>query len=229
MQKTFLFQLFILFVVSCSNSYENMNLKPYYFPYQDFFEAKVYKYSDKNADFVLYWHLKTEIVDNDTLFITKAYDKELNQIEFFTERISSKGSIMNEFIVFEETKAILTKRNDTIVYKWYLSEEKEIVWSTEHQSKYGKENISKSRCFISTVNDKEFSGNKYKTIKFKDTFSINVESNGRSDHIEYFQYSYYSKGLGMIGYKRFLPDKRIIEYSLQEILSEKQWNEIIKQ
>lgn len=217
--------LFFLVCSTASSSNEGTNLKPYYFPYDEFHTPKIYKYVDQNnPDNIQYWLMEMRIVGSDTILVTKAYNAELKQIELFRERINSEGTTMIEFTMMDESKVTRTKPVDTEVYLWQQSKDDPITWSATYQSEYGEEQLAKTREFVSTTDSRVFKNTNHKTIKFKDTFTHSVKNSDWSDAYDYYQYSFYCQGLGMIEYERFLPNGNVIHYYLDKVLTEEQWN-----
>lgn len=208
---------------------DTRSLRPYFFPYENFFKPQIYKYVDKNnPNNVHYWHMETNVVANDTILTTKGYDKGLNQMELFREKIGTEGSTLLEYTMIQGTLVTKSEAVDVEVYHWQNSKDNKIKWSVTYQSQYGHEYFSKTRAFISVVENKTFKNISYPSIQFKDTFIHSIKNKDSSDSYEFYQYNYYSKGLGTIEYKRFLPDGAIFHYCLNKVLTEKEWNKLKK-
>ncbi len=89
---------------------DSVSLKEFYFPYATFSEPVIYKYKDLNDSAnIQYWHMQTEVFNNDTILVTKAYNAQLEQIELFKEKIDQEGCHMLEFIIINGDDSIKTK------------------------------------------------------------------------------------------------------------------------
>ena len=222
----------MLLISACSSTPpqdKTINLKSFFFPYENFFKPKIYKYVDKdNPDNIQYWFMETSVVTTDTILTTKAYNESLNQIELIREKTNSIGSTMLEFTMINDTIVTNSKATEIDVYHWHQPKDKKITWSVTYESQYGVESLSKTREFISSMSNKEFESNSYKTVKFKDTFKHSIKNKDWSDLYSFYQYSYYCQGLGMIEYERFLPDGKVIDYYLDKVLTEEEWNTLNK-
>lgn len=203
------------------------SLKSYFFPFKEMVEPKIYKYVDKNREGnIQYWHMSTDIHNNDTVMTTRAFDENLNQVELFREKIDDDGSLMVEFTMINNNQSKESKPIDINVFKWSHKSGEKIKWSADYSSKYGQKNLEKQREFLGKSKNKKYENNILSTIKFKDTFTHRISKENWSDSIIYYQFSYYSKGLGMIEYERFLPDSSAVNYYLDDILTQNEWKKL---
>jgi len=189
----------------------------YYFPFEQFIEPKVYKYVDANdKDNTVYWRLSTEKRKNGTYFVTRGYDDNRVQIEFFEEKITSKGLIVTNFTDIYDTKSQKKGRIDqNQVYMWQNTK----PYTFKIYVDSGKYILEKKRTPTDKTITKSFDGKAYNCIIMDDLYmteDIEMEENS----YDFNQETYYAKGIGIIGYKRFLPDGTIYDYKLSQIIDE---------
>ena len=193
------------------------DFREYYFPFDQFKEPKVYKYVDANDNKnTVYWRLSTEKRKSGTYFVTRAYDNNRDQIEFFEEKITSEGLIVTNFTEIYDTKnqkkgridknqVYMLKSTKSYVYKIYVDS--------------GKYIFEKKRTPTDKKITKSFNGKNYDCIIMDDLYiTRNIEN--EDQFYDYNQETYYAKGIGIIGYKRFLPDGTICDYKLSQIIYE---------
>jgi hypothetical protein len=206
---------------------DSVSLKEFYFPYATFSEPVIYQYKDLNdSSNIQYWHMQIEVVNTDTILVTRAFNAQLEEIELFKEKIDDTGCHMLEFIMICGEDSIKTKNLETGVYKWYLSNFEKITWAVSYKSKYGDEFFSKTRQCWGVGEKKKFKGVSYPSAMFMDSYVSKVGANETSRTSRFQQFSYYAKGIGMIEYKRDISEEKVIHYYLEAILSAKEWGKL---
>jgi hypothetical protein len=199
-------------------------LKDYYYPISNKVETKIYKYVDKNdLNNIEYWKVTTN--PNTNRIKTVSYDSEFNIYNTFTEIVNKNGAELTEYADYEknslgELVPNIAKIIENKVFKW--DGEKEYSYSVKYTNKHGSYVFSKERTELGfekiTLNNKE-----YETVKFIADYSINAIN--KNDSYSFYQYSYYAKNLGMIKYRRYIPNK-VIVLELAELLTEKEFEKI---
>jgi len=213
MNKLF-FPILIFFCLSFISP--KTDFKEYYFPFEQFIEPKVYRYVDQNDKAnTVYWRLSTEKRKNGTYFVTRGYDNNRVQIEYFEEKITSDGLIVTNFTDIYDTKNQKKGRIDkNLVYLWKGI--KPYIFKIYVDS--GKYILEKKRTPTDKKITKSFNGKDYDCIIMDDLYkSRNIEN--EEQYYDFNQETYYAKGIGIIGYKRFLPDGTIYDYKLSQIIN----------
>lgn len=217
--------LFLNGCISTSSSEKSTNLKAYYFPYEDLFEPKFYKFQDlEDPENIQYWQLETKVIQDDTVMLTLPYDNNFRQFEIFIEKFDAEGASVHSFTMLGEDENIITQPNEKTIILWDLPKEKEITWSVEYESQFGFQEFMKSRELIGKAKPRSFDGKLHPTVKFKDSYQFYNSTVGES--YEYHQNSYYSKGVGLVEYEREFPDRTRMHFKLIEIFSEQEWNKL---
>ncbi len=204
------------------------DLKEFYFPIEMLKEPKVYKYTNLfNSKEVLYWHMKTSNWNGNYILTTTVYDQNFTLIEIFKEEINANGSEIEEYDLFIDSKKIKTELINRTVFKWNQKNNSSINWSIQYNDTSGKNQISKTRTFDGTRTSKIYNKQEYLAIKFKDDFIFSQLNGASEDKYQYYQYSYYAKGLGMIEYVRYFPEGDLVHFKLNNILTEDKWITLI--
>jgi hypothetical protein len=230
---------------SCSlsdNEKTYEGLKGYYFPIDSINPTKVYHYRSKKDSTDLFWELTTQRRENKTFLFTKAYSYnakgEIVVLEELKEEINDKGAYLKKYVQYEHVGFdTLYKLNSTIletsVMLWEPKYEESISWSLSNESKQ-YENIirfiSKDRTLINSSEMIEFKGQTFKAVKFGDVYKtvFTNKVNGKVENInEFHQDSYYAENIGLYKYSRRFNDNSSVTFTLQDIFTLKEWQEII--
>ncbi|BDS09755.1 hypothetical protein [Aureispira anguillae] len=200
------------------------NLKPYYFPYSNFFQPKTYKYVNaNNPNDILYWHMQTKIVNNDTLFTTTIFDQDFYPLEILVEKISTQGARLEKYKLAISGIMTDSRLIHKDVFQWQQAKDSPIKWSALYKSPFGKESIRKRRTFLKTTKEFTFQKETYKTILFKDSFRHSL-NNGEEIHtIDFDQETSYALGIGLVAYQRKRAKGKTMHYQLKKIINQKSW------
>lgn len=215
--------ILILFLASFTEP--KTDFEEYYFPFEQFIKPKVYKYVDANdKSNIVYWRLSTEERKNKTYFVTRGYDSNRNQIEFFEEQITSKGLIVTNFTDIYDTQ---NKKDGRItqnkVYMW--KQKKPYLFKIYVDS--ANYIFEKKRTHTDKKITKLFDKKSYDCIIMDDLYTTREIKNEERSY-DYKQETYYAKGIGIIGYKRFIPNGKIYDYILSEIIKNSTDFKIVK-
>lgn len=206
----------LILIIGCfSFKSSKIQLQAYYFPIEELIKPKVYKYADLNDENnTVYWRLSTEKRKDGIYFITRGYNNERIQIEFFEEKITSKGAIVTSFIDIYDTKTQKDGRvEENEVFIW----NKKKTYSFKIFVDTGKYIFEKEQTPTTKKISKSFNGNTYDCIIMDDLY-ITKQIENEQNAYSYKQETYYAKGIGIIGYKRWLPNGTIYDYHLSEII-----------
>lgn len=204
------------------------DLRPFFFPIDEFSENKIYRYeSQEDPDNSQFWEMSIKIIDDDTILTTIAYGANLEKFEIFRESIGPAGSSMIEFSPIYDGVPVSSEACDVGVYAWSFDSVRSITWCAIYEGPYGPEKIAKTRTCQGMVDNIEFNGKSYRTIKFKDVFTYYIDPEDWTLAYTYSQYSYYCEGLGMIGYERFFEDSER-KLWLTEIIDGEDWIETME-
>jgi len=213
--KRLIYLLLISGLAGCLSK-SNIQLKEYYFPVNKFTEPKVYKFVDANdTTNIVYWRLSLEIKNNDTLFTTRGFNSQKQQIELFEEKITSKGALATNFIDIYDTKTLREgsiKENE--VFLWNAS----TTYSYKIFVKEGQYILEKLRTPTTQTVTREFDGDKFNSIVMKDLYKTR-DIDSEEVMFTNKQETYYAKDIGIIGYKRWLPNGEVFDFYLDEIQS----------
>ena len=216
--------LLLIFIISSCSAQENF--KDYYYQIGTKKEIKVYKYVDKNnPKNIEYWKVTTNPKTNKIL--TESFTTDFRLYNIFEEELKTNGAEIIRYADFEVNDDKQNIRIDgTIVdkdvYKW--NDTNKYSYSVKYTSpKYGNEQFIKERTKSSFENI-NVTGTDYSTLKFKDEYEIKSLENDQK--YEFYQFTYYAKGIGMVKYQRYHPDGTTIELELTEILAEKKFEEL---
>ena len=220
MIKKITFLILIIVISSCS---AQENLKDYYYPIGTKKEVKIYKYVDKNnPNNIEYWKVTTN--PNQKIILTESYTTDFILYNIFEEQLNKNGSEIIRYADFEQSDDAQNIRIDGIivdkdVYKW--TDNNKYKYSVKYKNpKYGNEHFIKMRT-KNTFENINLRGTEYPTIKFMDEYEIKSLEN--EQNYQFYQLTYYAKGIGMVKYQRYHPDGTVIELELDEILSEREF------
>lgn len=191
-------------------------------------ETKVYKYIDRNnPKHIEYWKVTTDPKINKIL--TESFTTDLRLYNIFEEVLTNDGAELILYTDFEKNNdgqnlPVIGKIVDNDVYKWNGTDK--YKYSVIYNSSiYGQQQFTKKRAKINfdniIINLKNYS-----TLKFMDEYT--VESMENKESYEFYQLTYYANGIGMVKYQRYLPNETTIELELHQILSEKEFNNLMK-
>lgn len=216
--------LILMFIISSCSAQEN--LKNYYYPIGQKKEVKVYKYVDKiKPENVEYWKVTTNPKTNTIL--TESYTTDFRLYNIFEERLDTNGAKIIRYSDFDQNDNGQNIRIDgTVVdkdvYQW--KDNGKYKYSVKYRSpKYGNEQFIKERTKNSFENIK-IKGTEYQTVKFMDEYEIKSLEN--EQNYEFYQFTYYSKDIGMVKYQRYHPDGTTIELELEQILPEAEFEKL---
>ncbi|CAM1349729.1 hypothetical protein [Tenacibaculum crassostreae] len=223
MTKNITLLILILIISSCS---AQENFKDYYYQIGTKKEIKVYKYVDKNSPKnIEYWKVTTNPKTNKIM--TESFTTDFRLYNIFEEELKTDGAQIIRYADFEvNDNGQNTRISGTIVdkdvYKW--NDNNKYIYSVKYTSpKYGNEQFIKERT-KSGFENITVSGTEYSTLKFKDEYEIKSLENDQN--YEFYQFTYYAKGIGMVKYQRYHPNGTTIELELTEILTEKEFDEL---
>lgn len=223
--KNTLFLILIFIIPSC---YAQKEIKEYYYQIGKKKEVSVYKYVDKNnPKNIEYWKVTTDPKTNTIL--TESYTTDFRLYNIFEEQLNTKGAEVIRYADFEQSdngqnirvNGIIVDKN---VYKWV--DHNKYKYSINYKSpRYGNGQVTKARTKNKFENIEVY-GTKYATVKFMDEYEIKYLENGQN--YDFYQFTYYAKGIGMVKYQRYHPDGTTIELELKDILTEKEFHNISK-
>jgi hypothetical protein len=194
----------------------------YYYTSAKIKVPKVYEYTDKeDSRRTQYWRI---LLDQDEM-ITDAYNASYVRFESFTEKIDDGGTILIKYLNFDDEGVELShKINKKDVFKW--NENGPYEYSTEFEDNEGQMVFfTKSREYIEEKNINAL-GQDFKALMYKGTYKFGLVGGGVE--YEYYQHSYYVKGIGMVKYERYLPDGKVSVLELTKIYTDEEWKEKVK-
>jgi hypothetical protein len=206
---------FLFLVSSC-----NENIKDYYYSLEDLKTPKLFVYTCKeDSTRTQYWKMSANIDSN--FLITEAFNSSFEQFEYFKEKFDTTGSKLVEYTMINEGDRTFTTPLTRDVFVWnpktkydysvnYPNNDDQILFR-KTRSLNGKEKI-------------EIMGKKIEALQFKGVYHYKSEQ--YKDSMEYWQHSYYAKGIGFVKYERQLNNGKIISLELTDILSEENWNKL---
>lgn len=212
------------FILSCGN--KKPSLKPYYFPYADFFTAKVYKYvnAKDTADFQ-YWRFETGAKDGDTVMTTGIYNSNLRLLTAYHNKITDEGSRLQlMFVSLGDSTSLYqceVKRNES--FSWKVDPKVPIVLSFGMKSMDGLESreIISERTFEAKKEILNFKGENYECILVKESTMFNFATGNKTRSEEQQRTSYFAKGVGLIQYETFYADGKSELFKLDAIIVDK--------
>lgn len=209
----------MLIISSCSNK----NLIEYYYPINQQKEVKIYKYVNPlDQALTEYWKTTTNPIRKTIL--TESYNSKFELYNSFEEKVYKDRAELFEYIDYEKDKEIQAEVIKSMVYN--TSKSMPYSYQVKYLDKYGWITFEKKRQFVD-FEEVDIQGKNYKTAKFKDEYYINVID--QNEMYEFSQTTFYSKGIGMVKYERYLPNGEIRVLELAKILTENEFNSIKKQ
>ncbi|MBC3846597.1 hypothetical protein H8K90_09420 [Winogradskyella echinorum] len=220
--------LLVVLVFSFSSFTTEKNFKDYYYQIANKVEIKIYKYIDKNnPSRHEYWKVTTN--PNLNKIITESYTTDFRLYNYFEEELKSDGAELIRYEDFEKDSKeeiinIVGKVIDKDVFKW--KDTNSYKYSVKYNNpNYGNAHFTKERIKNSFENI-YVRGKEYSTLMFKDKYIIKLLD--ANQQYEYYQFTYYAKGVGMVEYQRYLPDGTVVELELAEFILEDDFNKLIK-
>jgi len=219
--------LLLILICTISSCFAQENFKEYYYQIGTKKEVKVYKYIDQNnTAHIEYWKVTTNPKTNNIL--TESYTTDFRLYNIFEEELTTYGAEIIRYVDFEKNSdgqnvPMIGTIVDKDVYKW--NDTNKYKYSVKYKSlNYGNEKFIKERTKNSfqVIN---VNGIEYATLKFMDEYE--VKSLEKNQNYQFYQFTYYAKGLGMVKYQRYLPNGKTIELELNEILTEKEFDKLI--
>lgn len=214
------------FSTSCLGQTE-INLKDYYFPYQNFVEPIVYKYvNTKNPNDILYSFIETKIIEKDTTVVTTTFDQSFYELDAGVEKVTHRGVELKTYTIYITGIITPTRPIHKDIFRWKQNKQDKIKWSARYSSPFGEESIRKMREYIGPNPVYTFQKKDYPSILFKDSYrhSIKAEKNIRTT--DFHQEAIYCKGIGLVDYHRTMEDGTKLHYQLEKILSKEVWETI---
>ncbi|MGH1435617.1 MAG: hypothetical protein ACRBG0_14310 [Lewinella sp.] len=190
--------------------------KGYYYSSFDADRPRIYEYSCKaDPTRTQYWRMTS---DHNSL-ITEAYDANFTQFELIKEAFNHEGSVLVSYINFDDKGDRLHRDiQKTDIYKW--KKDGPYEYAIEYENNGERVFFLKEREYIGVAKVNVL-GADYDCLKFKGTYKFGLV--GEPAEYEYYQYSYYAKGLGMVKYERYFPDGESIVLELTEIYDDQEW------
>ena len=226
----FFLPVILLLLVNLPTAYaQDLSLKAYFFPYASLFEAKVYQYmNEDDPNDIIYQFTQTHIHQGDTLFTLRNYDTYFQELESKVQRISTAGVYLQKYSLYIAGQGISSKVIQEEVYKWKASKTTPFKWAVRYSSPYGEESFRKMRQAIKKTKPRSFQQKKYPTIQFRDDFRHSIKHRKGATTNDFFQYSYYAQGLGLIAYDRTLSSGKKLRYRLTKIMDLNSWQTLLK-
>lgn len=204
--------------------FKNDSAKAYYFQLPDLTDSIVFKYECKeDASKTEYWKLTSKY----NTLITEAYSSDLDKYEFFVEEFTESESKVIKFISYHkkesgEIEVVKKRLKDSVVFKW--DKNTDYHYSAEYvDHTYGKVSFSKYRTFIEE-DVIHILGQNYPVLKFKGLYKTKIPE-ANYDY-EYYQYSYYAKGLGLVKMEKTYPNGKTVVLELTEIITREGWDKM---
>lgn len=208
--------LLAIILTSC----QNHNLRSYYFKVSDFKDSKVYTYVDRNDDEnIQNIRLRYEIIDNDTLFYSETLDDFSRPKEVFVEKVDTNASKMIDyFLVNYNSTEKATKELSEIYKREVFSFEASnypLIWKLKVTTDGQPIIFEKKRTYLNEVTTLTILGKKTKCLVFKDEYKLEDAITGSINN--FYQYTYYASGLGMVRFERIFQDGFVFDYWLEEV------------
>ncbi len=210
MKNSIFLLLIIVIFTGCNsqNKQQRILVRNFYFPYAEFIQGKTYCYENPiDTTDKVYWVMKTQIIGNDTMFITEILDSQKNRTEYLIEKISNNGSILEEYILYFEDIIDTCSIVENTVYNWEMFEGENIVWKVNFPETGSNRTVelAKNRTFVNIDTDKN-------VINFNDV--IKFQALNTNDSYEYQMEFEYTKNIGVTHYKIFTDNELTKEYIL---------------
>lgn len=203
---------------------QDLPLRAYFFPYASLFEAKVYQYvNEDNPNDIVYQFTQTHVHEGDTLLTLQNYDRYFQELETKVQHIHPTGVYLQQYSLYIAGRGISSRVIQEDVYKWESHDSMSFKWAVRYSSPYGEESFRKMRQVLHQAQPRSFQQKKYPTIQFRDDFRHSVKHHQGATTNDFFQYSYYAKGLGLIAYDRTLASGKKLRYRLTKIMDLNSW------
>lgn len=207
--------LTIFFVLSCAT----MDIKNFYFPIHEDGDIKIFRYvNPTEPEFSEYWEVISDPYEGS--IITHSYNADFTKYNTFYEYYEEDGAKLTSYIDYEKEKDGTYKeiKAETVtddVFKW---ERKNVYnFSVKYTNKYGRFELMKTRRDAGFVT-LEIMDEEIKALKFIDSYDVHAID--QNDRYQFQQISYYSEGIGMVKYERYIPNSGLRVLELVEILDE---------
>lgn len=215
--------------ISCFAQTET-TLKPYYFPYQNFFEPVVYKYvNTENANDIFYCFLETKVIAKDTIIVSSTFDQAFYEVDAGTEKITPQGIELKTYTIYVSGVKIPTRPIHKDIFRWQQNKEDKIKWSARYRSPFGEESIRKMREYLGNRDNYSFQQKDYPSIAFKDTYRHSIKADKSVRTTDFHQEARYCKGIGLVDYQREMENGVKLHYKLEKIISNEAWEVLKKQ
>jgi hypothetical protein len=207
---------FIIAVIGCNK--QDVDLKEFYFQMKDFSESKTYVFVDQSSpDDVINFKMYYKIIDSDTIFTSETFNADEKLIEVFVEKIDASKSTMSDYCMVNYNSQGIPVQQfaniiETEVYS-YSSNSYPLTWKLKMEEGNNEHFVIKKRSIQEVDGKVNVLGKLMDCIVFNDEYLIE-DNYGLT---KFHQESYYAKGLGLVGYKRFIDDNHVMNYRLQEI------------
>lgn len=207
--------LVIAFIFSCSTT----NIKTFYFPIHQDGDTKIFKYlNPTDPKFSEYWEVISDPYENS--IITHSYNADFTKYNTFYEQFEDDGAKLISYIDYEKSKDGSWKeiKAETItddVFKW--ERKNSYDFSVKYVNKFGRFELMKKREDVG-FETLEIMDEEIKAIKFIDSYFVNAID--QEDKYQFQQISYYSEGIGMVKYERYIPNSGLRVLELVEIMDE---------
>ena len=216
MKSISLFIFSIILLTGCQN------YKVYYYTAYSSNAPRIYEYTSReDSSKTQYWRIRE--INQGKGLLTEGFNENFHQFEFFEEKIGDEGSTVKRYISYnEQGDSLVRKIIRPDVFKW--KGKGPYQYAVEYENGGAKLFFQKNRTLIGTqklsVLNKE-----YNCLKFKGVYQFGYV--GQKAEYEYYQYSYYAKGIGMVKYERYFPDGETTILELSNIYSDEEWKDKI--
>ncbi len=209
----------LFFAVSLFISCSSTNIKLYYFPIHQEGDTKIFKYiNPTDPEFSEYWEVISDPYENS--IITHSYNADFTKYNTFYEQYEEDGAKLISYIDYEKSKdgswkEIKAETVNDDVFKW--ERKNSYAFSVTYVNKFGRFELMKQRKDVG-FETLEIMDEEVKAIKFVDSYFVNALD--QEDKYQFQQISYYSEGIGMVKYERYIPNSGLRVLELVEIMDE---------
>lgn len=221
----------VIGIMSCGK--KEIYIKAYYFPYTQFANSSTYKYVDTNdSSKVFYWNFSSTIKNADTIFATMVYNKQLVLNSVFINYINQDGVELREMYV--NTSDSIKLRQCEIksgqVFSWKLKPKESLFvsYSIVDSITGQTEEIVSERLFQPQQESATYLGKGYNCLIVQEKTLINHIVETRTKTEEQERKSYFAPGIGLIRFETLYIDGTTSIFSLQKVLTKKEWEELVK-
>jgi hypothetical protein len=229
--KKYIFWLIApLIFFTCGN--KEVSIKKYYFPYTEFFTAKVYKYTDsKDSNQVMYCYFKTDIKKGDTLLTTCFYNTTFKLTNVFLNGITENGSIVQQvYVSLGDTLKMFqctVDKNDAFSWKIKPKQTLFVSFKMGGAEKEESQEIVTERSFEEKKEKITFNGKEYECLLVKESTLFNRIVTNRTITQEQQRNSYYGEGVGLLQFETFNANGTSNLFTLKKILDENEWEKLL--